>query len=339
LKFVPSIGPVYSLYGSILLEWNELEKAEPLINKGVELSRLSETLGVLVECLAWAARLYEAKGDEPALLALVKEIDENYSFFSPQFSSYLGRFWLRKAEFDHAYLAKAVRWKNEYQVSLRDENQLPGALPLHAWRDAQRLTLARLIITCQRLQPSSQHMKDLLSLEDFLEKQQALAEKTGWTERLVEILILKSLALQTMDNSRQALAALEHALALAEPEGYLRIFLDEGRPMAWLLYKALEGKIHPEYVGKILAAFPENAQTLPMPVHNEKRVFLVVEPLSGREIEVLRLISEGLTNQEIAVKLVLSPGTVKAHTNSIFGKLNVHSRTQAVSAARALGIL
>ena len=128
----------------------------------------------------------------------------------------------------------------------------------------------------------------------------------------------------------QAMIALEHALTLAEPGGYVRIFLDEGEPMARLLYRAVERGIAPEYAGQLLAAFP----ALEAKPHTE-----MVEPLSERELDVLRLIAEGLSNQEIARRLHLSLSTVKWHTGNIYGKLGVKNRTQAVAKARSLGIL
>jgi len=128
------------------------------------------------------------------------------------------------------------------------------------------------------------------------------------------------------------LAVLSQALTSAEPEGYRRIFLDEGQPMAQLLYKALEANITPEYVGNLLADFAD--ETSPPVAHTD-----LIEPLTEREIEVLHLIADGRTNREIGQQLSISLGTVKRHTANINGKLNVHNRTQAVSHARNLGIL
>jgi LuxR family maltose regulon positive regulatory protein len=129
------------------------------------------------------------------------------------------------------------------------------------------------------------------------------------------------------------MASLEHALSLAEPEGYVCIFVREGEAVARLLYLAAERGISPEYAGRLLAAFPKWE-----PAVQEAQAELV-EPLSERELDVLRLIAEGLTNQEIADRLVLSLRTVKWHAGNIYGKLGVKNRTQAVARARSLGIL
>ena len=126
--------------------------------------------------------------------------------------------------------------------------------------------------------------------------------------------------------------ALERAMTLAEPEGFVRIFVDEGKPMARLLYEAASQRTKPEYAGRLLAAFP--IATPSRPKHAE-----MIEPLSARELEVLRLIAEGLSNEEIAQRLVLSLPTVKWHTGNIYGKLSVKNRTEAVAKARSLGLL
>mgnify|MGYP001825967594 CR=1 FL=1 len=136
-----------------------------------------------------------------------------------------------------------------------------------------------------------------------------------------------------------ALGKLEHALKLAEPEGFVRIFVDEGPPMARLLYEALNRGIAPDYVRRLLVAFPvAEPEPLDRPATRTPESELV-EPLSERELEVLQLIADGLTNQEVANRLYLTLNTVKAHTRNIYGKLDAHSRTQAVARAKALGVL
>ena len=126
---------------------------------------------------------------------------------------------------------------------------------------------------------------------------------------------------------------------LSNEKGFTRIFVDEGPPMARLLYEAVTHGITPDYARRLLAAFPvaEPEQTVPLKTQASKSD--LIEPLSERELEVLQLIAEGLTNREIADRLFLSLNTVKVHTRNIYGKLDVHHRTDAVAKARALGIL
>jgi LuxR family maltose regulon positive regulatory protein len=131
---------------------------------------------------------------------------------------------------------------------------------------------------------------------------------------------------------------LEQALTIAEPVGFIRIFVDEGPPMAQLLFEAIKRDIAPDYARQLLAAFPT---TEPKPTETEPHALAakLIEPLSEREIEVLHLIAEGLTNPEVASRLFLSSNTIKVHARNIYDKLGVNNRTQAVARARALGIL
>ena len=123
---------------------------------------------------------------------------------------------------------------------------------------------------------------------------------------------------------------------LAEPEGFLQTFVDEGPPMARLLYGSLSQGISPDSVQRLLSMFPVEE---PEPVKHRNQAEEMIEPLSEREIEVLQLIAEGLANQDIASKLYLSLHTVKGHARNIYGKLGVKNRTQAVAKGKALGLL
>jgi LuxR family maltose regulon positive regulatory protein len=131
----------------------------------------------------------------------------------------------------------------------------------------------------------------------------------------------------------RALSALERALALGEPEGYVRTFVDEGEPMAMLLRLALSQGMAPNYVARLLAAFGKEIEPTPPAMES------LVEPLSERELQVLRLVVAGLSNPEIAQELVIAVSTVKSHVNHIYGKLGVESRTQAVVKAQELALL
>ena len=155
------------------------------------------------------------------------------------------------------------------------------------------------------------------------------ARDAGRMSAVIEIQALRALALPAPD---EALDALQQALNLAEPEGYVRLFLDAGEPMqAWLKRAAARG-IAPQDVSRLLAAFGpsrEVAARAPQPL---------VEPLTDRELEVLHLLAEDLSNREIGRRLFISLPTVKSHTRNIYGKLGVHSREEAVARAQALGI-
>ena len=170
----------------------------------------------------------------------------------------------------------------------------------------------------------------------LLERLLQAAEDGGRVGSVIEILALQALARQAQGDTSSALASLERALLLAEPEGYVRVFVDEGPAMAGLLREVVSRRMAPDSAKRVLAAFssagPEDAGASEGP-------YAGLELLSKREIEVLQHIAAGLTNQEIAARLYLSLYTVKAHARTIYDKLDAHSRTQAVARARELGVL
>ncbi len=141
------------------------------------------------------------------------------------------------------------------------------------------------------------------------------------------------------DEKEEAVQLLGDALALAEPGGFIRLFVDEGPPMARLLDAARAAGGASAYLQRVLAAFPVAASEQPTASPSRGAESASVEPLSAREREVLRLIAEGLTNQEVAARLYLSLHTVKVHARNIYAKLGVASRTQAAATGKALGIV
>jgi len=184
---------------------------------------------------------------------------------------------------------------------------------------------ARILIAQGRLDEATRLLQRLLETAEVGER----------TSSVIEILMLQALAFQAGGDTDRAMAALERALSLAEPGGFIRIFVDEGTPMETLLKRMkVEGGGMKEYVRKLLAAFADK-EFHPLSLSSQP----LIEPLSERELEVLQLLAKGLTNPEIAARLYLSLNTVKVHTRNIYGKLGAHNRTQAVARARALGIL
>ncbi len=156
---------------------------------------------------------------------------------------------------------------------------------------------------------------------------------------MVEILILQVLAWDASGNSGQALSKLEQALGLAEPGGFVRIFVDEGPLLARLLYEAAAREIAPDYTQRLLAAFPVPEAKQTAGAQSQKSPSELIEHLSERELEVLHLIAAGLSRQKIATSLVLSMNTIKTHVRNIYSKLGVNNQMQAVGKARGLGIL
>jgi LuxR family maltose regulon positive regulatory protein len=195
-------------------------------------------------------------------------------------------------------------------------------------------------VNLTQAQPALSHLDHLPDVLAYLERQSQVAETSGLMWLRIKVYALQALAYYALGDSTQAMEKLGHALSLAEPEGYIRIFVDEGAPMAALLQLAATKGFAPNYIDKLLAVFPAEEQTVSSsPVLLRPPAPLLIEPLTPRELEVLQLIAAGHSNQEIARALVVSVGTVKKHLNNIFGKLNVTSRTQAVARAREFQLL
>ena len=178
-----------------------------------------------------------------------------------------------------------------------------------------------------------------LEAQHLLAQQRSLAETGGRNGRLIEILGLQAVALMTRGLTAEAETALSQAISLAQPEEYQRIFLDLGRPIRELLARSpRRDSAAGDYIHTLLKAFEQekSKESLPLsPTQSSE----MVDPLSARELEVLQLLAEGLSNKEIATKLVVTPGTIKQHLKNICRKLDVHGRMQAVRRGRELKLL
>jgi LuxR family maltose regulon positive regulatory protein len=203
--------------------------------------------------------------------------------------------------------------------------------PLPLIRALEYTTLAQVYIARDQPNEALQVIERILQAMD----------DAGWTVFVLQNLVFQALALQARGDTPQAMATLERALSLGEPGGFIRVFIDEGEPLAALLRQAAPRGITPYYVAKLLAAFEDETKA-PYgrpPSHEAGEVAGLIEPLSERELEVLRLIAAGLSNCEIADQLVVAISTVKTHINHIYRKLDVSKRTQAVARARELNLL
>lgn len=172
----------------------------------------------------------------------------------------------------------------------------------------------------------------------LLEPVRQQAEAREWPDERLKVMVLQAVVHQAQGETAQATQLFGEALALAQPGGFIRLFVDEGRPLAQLLAAAAARGIMPNYVGKLRAAFADEQESgdgLPSAPPAQQ----LIEPLSERELEVLKLVAEGLTNREIGEQLFLALDTVKGHNRRIFAKLQVERRTEAVARARELGLL
>ncbi|MBE7554704.1 MAG: helix-turn-helix transcriptional regulator [Anaerolineales bacterium] len=364
-KSSPLMGYTYMSLGELWYERNDLTAASRYFIDGLALVELGGTREVLnlmnlVDAHLGLARLKQTHGDLQSALDLIRRIEPIWGQLAhviQQRSSaqsvapserqvepgrsrpgvsqiYLDliaacqvRLWLSQGDLD-----AATQWAQNREWSLEGEIMFV--------EEIRHITLVRVLIA------QGEHERALALLARLLDATEAM----GRMGRVIELLALQALALHAQGRESEALIRLERALVLAEPEGYIRTFVDEGPPMAALLREAHTRGIMPAYVAKLLAAFPtDESGTLRVkyeehsaPLHLSSRFAIpqpLVEPLSKRELEILSLIAQGLTNFEIAQQIFISAQTVKVHTRNIYGKLGVNCRRQAVSKARTLGLL
>jgi len=310
----------------VLCEQGNLESAAQHLDTAQQLGEHGSLTGWPHRLCVAQARLKEAQGDLTGSLALLDEAERRY-VLNPlperSIAALKARVWARQGR-----LAEAELWAREQNLSPDDA--------LSYLREFEYLTLARVLILRHKTDPVD---GDLRAALDLLARLLHAAESGGRTGSVIEILIVQSLAHQAQGDQPQALAALEHALTLAEPEGYLRIFVDEGEPMRWLIEKQSLSRDHPisGYTAKLLAAFQQPATALKLATVAHKPD--LVEPLSDRELEVLRLLRSELSGPEIAQQLLVSLNTLRTHTKNIFNKLGVNNRRAAVRRAEELGLL
>jgi LuxR family maltose regulon positive regulatory protein len=321
-------GCLMAIWGEALAELGDLETALAQAKQGVAAAERGGDWSLFGwSCLCLTRVLYSA-ADAAAAQAFIQKVDgiAQKSVLPPwitgQISAWQARLWLAQGDMD-----AVARWAEARGLPPAGKPELPSQLDYFGLMD--QLLLARILIAQGRFAAADSLLRRLLEA----------AEAGDRTTRVIEILNLQALALQAAGSAEGALVPLERALSLAEPPGFVGTFVDEGPPMARLLYEAAGRGIAPHFARCLLAAFPTPEPEPAPPSPSPSQEFDLVEPLSERELEVLRLVAEGLTNREIAARLYLSLNTVKGHTRNIYGKLGVHSRTQAVARARALGLL
>jgi LuxR family maltose regulon positive regulatory protein len=319
---LPMVGLPHVWLAKVLYEWNDLAGATQHATVGMEPVQFNEHRRILLEAYATLARIQQAQGDfTGAQASMTRAVDvaeaATMQWAAPRVAAYQARVWLAQG-----HVARAEQWLQTARLTLGDE--------LTSQREYEHVTLARVFIALD-------HPQEALP---FLQRLAQAAEHAGRLRSLLEIWLLCAQAHAAQGEIAQAHRHLHQALGLAEPEGYIRSFVDEGLGMA-LLLKRLElpdGRLR-AYRDRLLAAFPQvslPASTQPAPAAAQSQL---VEPLSARELQVLRLMAEGLSNAEIADSLVIALSTVKRHVHNICGKLDTHTRTAVIARARTLNLL
>jgi LuxR family maltose regulon positive regulatory protein len=314
----PPIALAHNELSALLYEWNDLEAAADHLQRGIELGQRSGNVEIQIGGYRTLARLKQAQGDASAALDALQE--------AHQLAHDRGVPPLMRARNAACHVQIALA-QGDLGTAMHWAEQVTEDADASPFYPRVGLTPARLLLAQNEEADAAEELAGWYET----------AIRSGWQFGVVEVRVLQALAAPT---PTAALVFLADALALAQPEGHIRAFVDKGEPMAVLLREAASQGIAPHYVAQLLAAFEAEPQErrrprkAPAPPAQP-----LIEPLSPRELEVLRLVAEGLSNREIADRLVISVGTVKTHVHNILGKLDVRGRTQAAARARELDLI
>ncbi|MEO1439716.1 MAG: LuxR C-terminal-related transcriptional regulator [Chloroflexota bacterium] len=319
-------GPValYTGLAEVHREWNDLQAADHNLRLGEEVVEQAILPGNAYRLACAAARVRSPRGDFEGAL---RQLDEAERLWQPSavpdlrpIPALRAQIWLQQGD-----LSKASAWVQRQGFSVDDT--------LTVLNTYTYLVFARVLIAQSEQNDNAVVLKDALRL---LERLRHTAEHSDQMSTVIEVSITAAVAYQLHGDTDTALTHLHQALKLAEPEGYMRVFLDAGAAIEPLLATSLRDGVTSAYVTRLLTDLQRHTRGGEIaPDPNQ----LLIEPLSNRELDVLRLIAAGHTNQAIADELVIALSTVKKHINSIYGKLGVSNRTQALNRAREIGLL
>lgn len=309
-------GSLYVELGNLLTEWNDLDTAHDLVLKGATLNERAQDLGFLGWAYIYLVRILYARGEYGEAMGVIRKMAQiTQRTDVPPWIAHRMTAWqvrILLAQNDRASAAQVIE---DYGISVNDDITNQGE-PLY-------MAMAQWFAREGRFEEANY----------LLDRLHERADAEGRTDRIIKILILEALTFHAANQIEKAIGTLEQALSLAEPEGYIRVFADEGAEMERLLRHAANRGIQPRYVSRILEAFQPLQESTPPAAQ------ALLEPLSDRESEVLRLLATSLSALEIADRLYVAPSTVRSHTKSIYAKLGVHRRLDAVECAKTLGLI
>ncbi|OWY65167.1 LuxR family transcriptional regulator [cyanobacterium TDX16] len=314
--------------GELLRERNQLEEAAGHLTECIERSTQTRQPGAMMGYIT-LARVRQAQGNSQAARSAIEAAEQLPTWLWPTILSVAA--CKARLHLAQGNLEEAIAWAEDSGLGVNDELSYSFTQQHPCGSELDYLTLVRVLLARGRAANASQPYLDdamrlSLRLHDF-------AQAGGRNARVMETLILQTLVWQAREDKERSLSVLERALQIPHTGDYIRLFVDEGKPMMELLqYAAFKG-IHQNYVSCLLAACSSiegKAYTTVQPL---------IEPLTDRELEVLRYLATGLSNRAIADKLFVTLAAVKWHARNIYSKLDVGNRTQAVVKARELGIL
>ena len=309
-------------FSELLRELGDLDAARHHLQVSSELGERASLIENRYRWFVATALVRQAEGDFEGALALLDEAERLYRRgFLPEVRPIAAM--KARIMVAHDQVPAALNWARDRGLSATDE--------LSYLQEYEHLTLARLLLAQYRL---GREPEPIHEAPELLSRLQKAAEVAGRLGTVNEILVLQALASEAQGDRTQALATLERVLVATEPEGHVRLFLDEGAPMEALLRAADLRRVAPSGVSSLLPA----AATGPTGARSPLQAALL-DPLSDRELEVLRLLDTPMTVPEIARELFVSPNTLRTHTRHIFTKLEVNNRRAAVGRAAELGLL
>jgi len=345
LHHLPSMAELYLGYSQLLYEKNEITKAKDYLQKSIAGTKRGLTVVTLFcEAFVHTARLSVATGDiENAqnYLEQAKQIMQNWqrSSITQDMQAIQIDVWLMITTHPLANVhqrQQASQTIQQWYQTIADQLQSPFTFSALT----ERFVMCRYLIA-QLQQTNITKDQSCEQIKTVLGKIEQLTSHTNLKGWLIKVYIQQAILLVLQGLVQPAINRLSQAIVLAEPEGYCRIFINEGKIMATLLQQAYHQGVSPIYIQHLLASFPNEQASLTggptMPL--TPSTSLLIEPLSDRELELLQLVATGLSNRDIAKKLYLAVSTVKRHMSNIYGKLGVNSRTQAVAKANELGLI
>jgi LuxR family maltose regulon positive regulatory protein len=319
-------GFAHSRMSAVLLEWNDVDAAVQFAKEGIDLAQQWGWADALLFGYGYLESALQAVGDDEGALEAIKKAKQIADSLSPWLGTLVAA-WEAQHWLARGNLTAASRWAEDSGLSVDDPFRYED-WPVYR-------VLARVLIAQGREHENGSLIDNALEL---LARLLHMAETAGAVGRVIVVRVAQAMALEAQGNRDHALHMLEEALSLAEPQGYVRTFIDWGVPMGLLLRQAASRGIAVDYAGKLLGALEKEAKDAArMTVRAPSSVLL--EPLSERELQVLRLLATHLSSTEIAEQLFLSANTIRSHIKSIYSKLDVHSRQDAIVRAEELGLV
>ncbi len=320
------------MLGGVYYEWNQLDQASDHLTRGLSLVEKIGLTEVIIKgqyymnCTKIALRTIDQISD-------LERITERSH---PRLTAYAEALMIRaqlligERTIDSQYEASIHKWAEKQRLILNEKST-------YDWEIQEKLVYSRILCKQYRVQADTETRAKLTDFLQFIFEQRQVLEGLGWTGVLIEVEIVLALVYQVLGKNVEALEALKRGIQLAEPEMFVRIFVDEGEPMRQLLMQTLSAGICKRYSQKLLDSFDSPKIQAHSRIQKPSNDF--IDQLSEREMDVLRLLNSHLSVPEIADEILLSPTTIRTHVQNIYGKLGVHRRLEAIQKAKDLKLL